>query len=49
VGFDQDRCFMLMEVAGDELYFRTTSRAGDVIDSGVLERQQKPQAPPTQQ
>ncbi len=42
-GFDEDRCFMLMEVAGDELYFRTTSRAGDVIDAGVLARQQKSQ------
>ena len=42
-GFDEDRCFMLMEVAGDELYFRTTSRAGTLVDSGVLDRQQKPQ------
>jgi hypothetical protein len=48
-GFDQDRCFMLMEVAGDELYFRTTSRAGTLVDSGVLDRQQKPQMQQPQQ
>jgi hypothetical protein len=42
-GFDEDRCFMLMEVAGDELYFQTISRAGKLVDSGVLERQPKPE------
>jgi 3',5'-cyclic AMP phosphodiesterase CpdA len=37
-GFDTDRTFMLIEVAGDEMYFQTLSRAGTVVDSGVLRR-----------
>jgi predicted phosphodiesterase len=40
-GFDTDRDFMLMEIAGDELYFQTVSRTGETIDSGVIERQEK--------
>ena len=39
VTFDQDRSFMLIEVAGDELSFRAISRTGQVIDSGVVRRQ----------
>jgi predicted phosphodiesterase len=38
-GFDTDRCFMLVEIAGDKLYFQTISRTGHTVDSGVLERQ----------
>jgi predicted MPP superfamily phosphohydrolase len=41
-GFDEDRCFMEVEVAGDELYFQTISRTGNLVDSGILQRQQKP-------
>ena len=37
-GFDTDRTFMLVEVAGDEMYFQTLSRAGAEVDSGVLRR-----------
>jgi predicted phosphodiesterase len=37
-GFDTDRTFMLVEVAGDELYFQTLTRAGATVDSGVLKR-----------
>ena len=37
-GFDTDRSFMLIEIAGDELYFQTTSRTGDTVDSGVIHR-----------
>jgi predicted phosphodiesterase len=36
-GFDTDRTFMLVEVAGDEMYFQTLSRAGNEVDSGVLQ------------
>ncbi len=45
VGFDTDRDFMLMEIAGDQLYFETISRTGEVVDSGILDRvtQQPPQ------
>jgi len=37
-GFDRDRSFMLVEIAGDELFFQTISRKGATIDSGVLAR-----------
>jgi 3',5'-cyclic AMP phosphodiesterase CpdA len=37
-GFDSDRTFMLVEVAGDEMYFQTLSRAGTEVDSGVIRR-----------
>ena len=38
VGYDQDRSFMLVEIAGDELYFQTISRTGLTVDSGVIPR-----------
>lgn len=43
-GFDTDRSFMLVEIAGDELYFETIARTGAVVDSGSMPRQ-KPPAP----
>lgn len=42
-GFDTDRTFMLVEISGDKLYFQTISRTGQTVDSGVLQRQPKPQ------
>jgi hypothetical protein len=36
--FDTDRDFMLMEIAGDQLYFQTISRTGETVDSGVIDR-----------
>jgi len=38
-GFDTDRGFMLVEIAGDDLFFQTVSRAGTTIDSGTVHRQ----------
>ena len=38
VGFDKDNSFMLVEIAGDKLYFQTISRIGQSVDSGVIER-----------
>ncbi|MEI9974662.1 MAG: metallophosphoesterase [Ignavibacteriota bacterium] len=35
--FDTDRVFLLIEVAGDQLYFQTLSRAGETVDSGSLQ------------
>lgn len=35
-GFDRDRVFMMVEIAGDEFYFETISRAGEVADRGAL-------------
>jgi 3',5'-cyclic AMP phosphodiesterase CpdA len=37
-GFDTDRSFMLIEIAGDEMDFQTISRTGDTVDSGVIHR-----------
>ncbi|HEX7137383.1 MAG TPA: hypothetical protein VF219_06040 [Vicinamibacterales bacterium] len=37
-GFDQDRSFMLNEVAGDDLFFQVISRTGLTVDSGVIHR-----------
>jgi predicted phosphodiesterase len=41
-GFDLDRSFMMIEIAGDDLYFQTTSRTGVVVDSGVIHRTIRP-------
>jgi hypothetical protein len=38
VGYDQDRSFMLVEIAGDEMSFQTISRTGQTVDSGVIRR-----------
>jgi hypothetical protein len=40
--FDRDRTFMLIEIAGDTLYFQTIARSGQTIDSGALMRQTEP-------
>ena len=37
-GFDQDNHFMILEIAGDEMYFQTISRTGTTVDSGVIQR-----------
>jgi len=37
-GFDQDRSFMLNEVAGDDLFFQVVSRTGATVDAGVIHR-----------
>ncbi len=42
VGFDTDRDFMMVEIAGNQLYFQTVSRAGVTIDSGEMDRQASP-------
>jgi 3',5'-cyclic AMP phosphodiesterase CpdA len=38
VAFDQDQTFMLVDITGDEMAFRTVSRTGRVVDSGVIQR-----------
>ena len=43
-GFDTDRSFMMLEIAGDDLYFQTTSRVGAVVDAGVIHRTIRPGA-----
>jgi 3',5'-cyclic AMP phosphodiesterase CpdA len=37
-GFDQDLSFMLVEISGDDLYFRVISRTGQTVDSGTFQR-----------
>jgi hypothetical protein len=37
-GFDSDRSFMVMEIAGDVLHFQAVSRTGEVFDSGSITR-----------
>jgi predicted phosphodiesterase len=39
-GFDTDRSFTLIEIVDDQMYFETISRAGDVVDSGVVLRRE---------
>jgi hypothetical protein len=39
-GFDTDRSFTLVEVAGDQMFFETISRRGRVIDSGAIPRRE---------
>jgi 3',5'-cyclic AMP phosphodiesterase CpdA len=41
-GFDADRTFMLIEISGEEIYFETLSRVGNLIDSGTLPRVARP-------
>jgi len=37
-GFDRDRSFMLVEIAGDEMFFQTISRQGTTVDKGTIRR-----------
>jgi 3',5'-cyclic AMP phosphodiesterase CpdA len=34
--FDTDRSFLLVEIAGNQLYFQTVARTGATVDSGVF-------------
>jgi hypothetical protein len=38
VGFDRDQAFMLVEIAGAEMFFETRSRTGAIVDSGVISK-----------
>jgi predicted MPP superfamily phosphohydrolase len=37
-GFDTDQAFMAAEIVGDDMYFNTISRTGELVDSGMLTR-----------
>ena len=37
-GFDTDTHFMLVEIAGDTMYFMAISRKGAIVDSGAIRR-----------
>jgi hypothetical protein len=40
-GFDTDYHFVLMEIAGDELFFQTISRSGQTVDAGTWRRRER--------
>jgi hypothetical protein len=46
-GFDSDNHFMIVEIAGEDLYFQTISRTGATVDSGVVHRPGAPVAAAT--
>ena len=37
--FDNERCFMIIEIAGENLYFQTIAASGETVDSGTMPRQ----------
>ncbi len=39
--FDKDMSFMLIEIAGDQMYFQVLSRTGETVDSGLIARQMR--------
>ena len=41
-GFDTDQAFLAVEISGDEMYFNAISRAGQVVDSGMIRRRVPP-------
>jgi predicted phosphodiesterase len=44
--FDTDRSFLLVEIAGDSLFFQAVSRTGRVVDRGALARRKTGQPTP---
>jgi 3',5'-cyclic AMP phosphodiesterase CpdA len=44
-GYDRDLSFMLIEIAGDALYFRAVNRLGETIDGGKIVRMEAAPAP----
>ncbi len=40
VGYAKDRSFVLMEVAGNSLYYQAITRTGETVDKGVIVRRQ---------
>ena len=43
-GFDSDYHFMIVEIAGEDMYYQTISRRGATVDSGVFHRPGAPAA-----
>ena len=39
--YDRDMSFMLIEVAGDQMYFQVITRTGETVDNGVIARVKK--------
>ena len=45
-GFDTDNSFMVVEIAGDQMFFETISRTGQTVDSGAIARRETPRVSP---
>jgi predicted phosphodiesterase len=43
-GYDTGYAFMIVEIAGDDLYFQTIESKGQTVDSGVIKRREVAQA-----
>ena len=39
-GFDADNSFIVVEIAGDKMFFETISRTGETVDSGSIPRRE---------
>jgi hypothetical protein len=39
-GFDTDNSFIVVEIAGDKMFFETISRVGQTVDSGSIARRE---------
>ena len=39
-GFDTDNSFIVVEIAGDQMFFETISRTGQTVDSGSIARRE---------
>jgi predicted phosphodiesterase len=48
-GFDEDNSFTLVEVVNDHLFFETTSRRGQIVDSGSFARREFIETPESAQ
>jgi hypothetical protein len=45
-GFDRDYAFLAAEITDGEMHFNAISRAGQIVDSGIVLRRQVPEPPP---
>jgi hypothetical protein len=43
-GYDADNAFLVAEIVEDQMYFNAVSRAGRVVDSGIVIRRREPDA-----
>jgi predicted phosphodiesterase len=41
-GFDTDNSFIVVEIAGDQMFFEAISRTGQTVDSGAIARREVP-------
>jgi predicted MPP superfamily phosphohydrolase len=44
-GFDTEQAFLAAEISGDEMFFNVVSRAGQIVDTGVIQRRKQEELP----